>query len=102
LVELRDVGPEVAPLLLVLDAWENHLGAWDFGSRVRNVFEEHVLAPGDAGVLVGIRVAVIRGGTGFAAVDPVQLRTDLVLGAVADRVTGKALLERGFTGGDVL
>ena len=38
----------------------------------------------------------------MAPVEPVELRADLVLGAVADRVAGYAFIERGLAGRDVL
>src|SRR5581483_4603214 len=102
LVELRDVGPEVATFLLVLDAGEHHLGAGNFGLRVRDVFEELILVPGDAGALVGVGIVEPFDCAGLAAVEPVEHRPDFVLGAFTDRMTGEALLEGVLAGGDVL
>src|SRR6202043_2966348 len=60
LVELRDVGPEIVDLVLVLDAGEGHLGAGNLCFGVLDVFLELGLVPGDAGVLVGVGVIIIR------------------------------------------
>src|ERR1700676_2993512 len=86
LVELRNIGPEVVDLFLVLDAGKRHLGAGDLRLGVLDVFLELRLVPGDARILVGVGVGIIRRRAGLAAVEPVQLRADLVLGAFADRV----------------
>src|SRR6202011_1322508 len=102
LVELRNIGPEVVDLFLVLDAGKRHLGAGDLRLGVLDVFLELRLVPGDARILVGVGVGIIRRGAGLAAVEPVQLRADLVLGAFADRVAGQAFVERGLAGRDVL
>src|ERR1700736_1175111 len=91
-LELAHVGPQVARFLLVLDAREEHLGAGNPGARVLDVFLEGRLAPGDARILVGVAVVVAFGGAGLAAVDAVELRTDLVLRVLADVVAGHALL----------
>src|SRR5262245_16962463 len=95
LLELRNVGPEVVSLFLVLDAGKYHLGAGNLGVGLLDVFEERLLAPRDAGVLVGIRIGIALGGSGLATVQPVEFWTDLVLGAFADRVASEALVERG-------
>src|SRR5713101_1590689 len=71
LVVLRDEGPEVVGLFLGLDAGECHLGAGDLGLRVLDVVEELILVPGDAGILVGVGIGIIRRGAGLAAVEPV-------------------------------
>lgn len=47
-LELRDVGPQVVDLLVVLDAGEDHLGARDHGLRIVDVFLEVRLVPDDA------------------------------------------------------
>src|SRR5450432_774470 len=75
LVVLRDERPEIVDFLVFLDAGEGHLGAGNLGLGIPDVFLELGLVPGDAGILVGIRVAVIRRGAGLAAVEPVELRT---------------------------
>src|SRR3954447_7482599 len=99
LAVLREERPEVVGLFLVLDAGEHHLGAGNLRLRLLDVFEELVLAPGNAGILVGIRIGIAFGGAGLAAVDAVQLRLDLVLGAFANRMAGQAFVERGLAGG---
>src|ERR1700761_8875211 len=78
LTELRDVGPEIVDLFLVLDTGEGHLGAGNLRPRILDVFLELGLIPGDARILVGIGVIVIRHSTGLAAVEPVELWPDLV------------------------
>src|SRR5262249_3334952 len=101
-LELADIGPQVAGLLLVLDAGEEHLGAGDLGARILDVVLEGRLAPGDARILVGVAVIVARGRSRLAAVEAVELGADPVLGALADLVAGHALLENGFAGFRVL
>src|SRR5215510_12644722 len=95
--ELLEVGPQIADLLLVLDAGEDHLGAGDLGARVADVFLERVLAPGDAGVLVGLGVIVAINAARMAALEAVEHRADLVLGVRADGMARQAFLERVFT-----
>src|SRR3954462_2870922 len=97
LVELRDVGPEIVRLILVLDAGEHHLGTGDLALWVLDVVEELVLAPGDAGILVGIRIVVAFDRAGLTAVEEVRHRADLVVGAFADGVAGQALVERSLS-----
>ena len=58
-------GPQVADLLLILDADERHFGVWDFGPGILDVFLEGRLTPDDAGILVGVGIAVIRDGAGL-------------------------------------
>src|SRR5260370_924396 len=98
LVVLREKRPEVVDLFLVLDAGEGHLGAGNLRLGVLDVLLELGLVPGDAGVLVGVRVGITLSRAGLAAVEPVELRADLVLGAVADRMAGHAFVERGLAG----
>src|SRR6267142_4228930 len=102
LVVLREKRPEVAGFLLVLDAGEHHFGAGNLRLGVLDVVLELGLVPGDAGILVGIRVGITLRRAGVAAVEPVELGADLVLGAFADRVTGHAFIERSLAGRDVL
>src|ERR1700687_386232 len=102
LVVLREKRPEIAGFLLVLDAGKYHLGTWDFRLGVLDVVLELCLVPGDAGILVGVRIGVTRRRAGLAAVESVELRTDLVLGACADRMAGHAFVERRLAGRDVL
>src|SRR3984893_17140054 len=102
LVVLREERPEIVDFLLVLDAGECHLGPGNFRLRILDVFLELGLVPGDAGILVGVGVGITVSRAGLAAVETVQLRTDLVLGALADRMAGHAFVERGLAGRDVL
>src|SRR5258708_13227833 len=102
LVVLLEKRPEVAGFLLVLDSGEYHLGAGNLCLGVLDVVLELGLVPGDARILVGIRVGITLSRAGVAAVEPIEFRADLVLGAFADRVTGHALIERGLASRDVL
>src|SRR5436190_11592293 len=70
-VELLEIGPQIGALLLVLDAGEHHLGAGNLGARIGDVFLEGVLAPGDAGVPVGLAVIVALDRAGLAPLQPV-------------------------------
>src|SRR6185437_212879 len=101
-VELLEIGPKFAGFLFVLDAGEDHLGARDFGLRILDVFLESRLAPDDAGILVGVGVAIVGRGAGVAAVETIELGPDLVLRAFADGMAGKAFLEGLLAGRHVL
>jgi hypothetical protein len=81
---LFEVGPKVVDLLIVLDAGESHFRARDFSLGILDVFLEGRLIPDDARILVGIGILVIRDATGFAAVQAILCRTDLVLRARTD------------------
>jgi hypothetical protein len=94
--------PEIVDLLLILDACERHFGTWDLCFRVLDVLLEYGFIPGDAGVPVSLGIAIVGRRASFAAINSIELRTDLVLGTFADRVAGQALVERGFAGRDVL
>src|SRR5882672_11245116 len=91
--ELLEIGPQIAGLLLVLDAGEDHLGIGDLGARILDVIFESRLAPDDAGILVGLGIAVAGDVAGMAAIEAVELGADQVLGALADAVAGQAFLE---------
>src|SRR5262249_40881166 len=69
--ELLEIGPEVGDVLVVLDADEGHPGAGHFLHRGPDIFRERLLAPGDAGRLVGRRIVEAFVAAGRAAVDPV-------------------------------
>src|SRR5258708_8532114 len=92
LVALREKRPEIVGFFLVLDAGEYHLGTGNLRLRVLDVVLEFGLAPGDAGILVGVRIGIIRRRAGLAAVEPVELRADLVLRAIAHLVTAQAFV----------
>src|SRR5450756_482824 len=102
LVVLRDERPDIIDFLVFLDAGEGHLGAGNLGLGIPDVFLELGLVPGDAGILVGVRIGITLSRAGLAAVDPVQFGTHLVLGVFADGVAGQAFVERGLAGRDVL
>src|SRR4030088_3484221 len=76
LVVLREERPQIVDFLLVLDPGEGHLGAGNLCLGILDVVLEFGLAPGDAGILVGVGVGITVGGAGLAAVKAVQLRTD--------------------------
>src|SRR5258708_32762790 len=97
LVVLRENRTEVAGSFLVLDAGEYHLGAGNLRLGVLDVVLELGLVPGDAGILVGIRVGITLRRAGVAAVETVGPGADLVLGAFADPVAGHAVFERGLS-----
>src|SRR6478672_3993670 len=102
LVVLLNERPEIVDLFLVLDTGERHLGAGNLRLRVLDVVLELSLVPGDAGILVGVRIGIIRRGTGLAAVQSVELWAHLAPGACADRVAGHAFVERRLAGRDIL
>src|SRR5262249_11952838 len=76
--------------------------ARDFSLGILDVFLEGRLIPDDARILVGIGILVIRDATGFAAVQAILCRTDLVLRARTDAVADHTLLERDFALGHIL
>src|SRR5262245_8585664 len=102
LVVLRKIGPEVVGLVLVLDAGEDHLGAGNLPLGILDIFEEDFLAPGDAGILVGVGIGIALDAAGLAAVEAVEHRADLVLGAFPDRVASQALVKGTLAGVDIL
>src|SRR5258707_15708184 len=98
LVVLREKRPEVAGFLLVLDSGEYHLGTGNLRLRVLDVVLELGLVPGDAGILVGIRVGITLRRAGVAALEPVEFRGALVFGAFRPCAPGDAFVERRFVG----
>jgi hypothetical protein len=101
-IELREIGPQVLGLLLVLDAGKNHLGAGNLGPRILDVVEKRGFVPGERSVLVRVAVVEAFGRAGFAARKPIELRAYLVLRVFADGMAGRALSERLLAGGDIL
>src|SRR5262245_35693234 len=99
--ELLEIGPQVVGLGLAPQPDEHHLGAGDLGLRVLDVVLEGRLVPGEAGALVGARIAVAVDGARLAPVERIERRADLVLGPFADRVAGDALLEHDLAGGGI-
>ncbi len=57
LVVLREKRPQVVDFFLVLDPGEYHLGAGNLRLGILDVVLELGLVPGDAGILVGVRIA---------------------------------------------
>src|SRR5258708_9458471 len=92
LVVLREKRPEVAGFLLVLDAGEHHFGAWNLRLVVLDVVLELGLVPGDAGILVGIRVGIALRRAGVAGGEPGEFRARLFLVAFADRVASPGFI----------
>src|ERR1051325_9255069 len=93
-VELLQVSPKIAALLLILDARKHHFCTGNLRPRVGDVLLERRLVPRDARVLVGLGVIVAFDRAGLATVEPVEQRADFVLGVRPDRMAGQALLER--------
>jgi hypothetical protein len=87
---LLEVGNQVIPVLLLLQATEGHLGAGNVLLGVLEVGEEGLLVPGDALLLVGVGVGVALDGTGLAAEETVQSRADLVAAVLLDGVALRA------------
>ncbi|KAI6768745.1 hypothetical protein HG531_010934 [Fusarium graminearum] len=69
---------EVVAVLSLLQATEGHLGTGDVLLGVLEVLEESVVVPLNTLLLVGIGVRVTLDGTGLAAPETVQSRSDLV------------------------
>src|SRR5215211_5849556 len=101
-LELRQVGPQVGGLLLLLDAGKDHLGAGHLGAWILDVFLERGFVPGDAGVLVGIAVAVALYRARLVPVQSIEDRTYLVFRVGPDVMARLAFPEGGFAGLHVL
>ena len=67
--------------------------------RILDVFLEGRLAPDDAGVLVGVGIAVIGCGAGMAAIEAIEFGADFVLRPFPDGMAGEAFPERLLAGG---
>jgi hypothetical protein len=85
-----EVGDEVLPVLLLLEATEGHLRAGDVLLGVLEVGEKSVVVPGDALLLVGVGVGVALDGAGLAAEEAVERGADLVTAASLDGVALRA------------
>ena len=70
---LLDVGYQVAPVLLLLEAGEDHLGAGDVLLGVLEVDVKGVLVPGDALADVGGRVREAGSSSGLSSPHAVQV-----------------------------
>src|ERR1700751_5890065 len=99
--ELLEIGDDIVDVLILRQPGKDHLGPRNLGARVLQIFLQGRLVPGDARILVGIAVAVVRIGPGLAADDAVQHRPDRVLGAFADLMAGPALEKHFFAGRSV-
>src|SRR5260370_22259422 len=88
--ELLEVGQKIRNVLVILDADECHAGAWHLLHRRADIFVEGLLAPGDAGRLVGGGVVEALEGAGRATFDAVEGGTELDLGLRPDVVAGGA------------
>ncbi len=100
--ELLQVGEDVVDVGLVGEAREDHLGARHLGLRVLDVFAERRFVPCQAGILVGLGVAITFHRTGMAANHAIEDGADRVLGGLADLVTDLALEENLFACSGIL
>ncbi|KAJ8108715.1 hypothetical protein OPT61_g7974 [Boeremia exigua] len=75
---LGEEGDEVVAVLGLLETTKGHLGAGDVLLGVLEVLEQRVLVPGDALLLVGVRVRVAVDLASLAAEQAVQHGADLV------------------------
>jgi hypothetical protein len=92
-IELLEVSPNILGLLFILDSGKYHFGAWNSRSRIFDVFLKRLFVPCDAGILIGIGVAVIRRTSRVAAVEAVEFGSDTVRRARPGLVTRRALLK---------
>src|SRR6266850_39335 len=103
LVELAEIRPEVVDLLGILDAREGHAGAGYPLHRILDVLLERRLVPGDAGILVGVGIVEARIARRGTAIETVERRPELDLGAFAGVVARQAPLpKRGLAPGRIL
>src|SRR5262245_33852694 len=100
--ELLEVSPKVAGLFFVLYARKNHFGIRNLGSRILDVILECRLIPGDSGILVRVRIAVVGDRTGMSALKAVEHGSHVVCSPISECMAGQACLERLFAGGYVL
>nr|CAJ01647.1 hypothetical protein orf111 [Methylocapsa acidiphila] len=99
---MREIGDEIVPIRFLRQAGEDHLGAGDHGLGIGEIFVQLRLVPGDAGILVGVGIAIALDRAGLAPDQAIQLRTDEILGAFADLMADLALLVvNRFAGGGV-
>src|SRR5579862_1538769 len=99
---LRDEGPQIGDLLVVLDAAERHAGAGRHGGRIADPLLEQRRVPGEVEALGGVGVVEAGVSGGLAAIDPVERGSELYLGVRPDVVAGAALIERLLAGGGIL
>merc|ERR1719401_1263857 len=88
---LLEVCNEILAILFLLQTRKDHLGSRDVLLGCLEVVEESVLAPRDARLLVGLRVAESRGLTRLPAEKTVEVRALLVGSSRLDSVALRAL-----------
>lgn len=66
---------EICAVLLLLEPGKDHLGALDVLLGVEEIFEEGLVAPGDAGILVGCGVGEALDGAALAAEETPEIGT---------------------------
>jgi len=86
---LLQIGYEISPFILLLQACEHHLCSRNILSRVLKIHPECVLPPGDTLVLVSLGVSEALGLTSFTPEEPVKVRPGHMFAA---RVVVVALL----------
>src|SRR5260370_28086517 len=91
--ELLQVAPQIRDFLVALDAGKNHLGARNLGPRISDVFLERFFVPDDARALICVAVTEAFNSASVAAIKPVQDRSNLVGGVLADAMTRRAFSE---------
>merc|ERR1719430_964391 len=82
-----EVGNKIAPVLLLLEASEDHLGAGDVLLGVGEIDVQGVLVPGDALVNVGLGVGEASSLTSLSAPSSVKVRSLLVFPTSLHSVT---------------
>jgi len=75
---LLKISDEIGSLVLLLQAGENHLGAWDIFLRILQVLPKSIFAPGDALGLVGVSVFVARSLASLTSKKTIKIGTNFV------------------------
>src|SRR5450432_52599 len=101
-IELLEKRDQVAGLLLVLQSGINHLGTRDFRFRVLDVVAEGSLIPGDARILVRVRIRIAGRAARLAADDAIEDRSNRIFGIVADLMAHLAHAKDLLSGGGIL
>src|SRR6185295_19332886 len=84
--EEKNIRDEVVPVLVLLETAKGHLGAGDVLLGVLEVVKQRRLVPGDALLLVRVRVGEAVDRARLAPKQAVQRRPDLVAAARLERV----------------
>ena len=101
---LFEVGDDVGPLLIILDAEKRHLVAGHEGLRRGEILEQRIFAPGDPRGLHCRRIIVAGKAAGFAPDHAMQAGTDAIL--AGDQAVARAALDEddltagGIAGGE--